>query len=67
MNEFLKEESASGTGKHIDGIATLMGWPSWQVGVPKREIDKAKRDIKEKKAREKKFKAKIKKLNKAKK
>ena len=48
-------------------IATLMGWPSWYVDIPKREVDKAKRELKEKKAREKKFKAKIKKLNKAKK
>ena len=48
-------------------IATLLGWPSWYVDIPKREVDKAKKELKEKKAREKKFKAKIKKLNKAKK
>ena len=35
-------------------IATLMGWPSWQVDVPNREVEKAKRDIKQRKAEEKK-------------
>ena len=35
-------------------IAILMGWPSWQVEVPRREVEEAKKEVKRKKAEEKK-------------
>ena len=48
-------------------IAIFMGWPSWQVDVPRREVDKVKQDIKKRKAEEKKRKKEEEKRNKLKK
>ena len=35
-------------------LAMLMGYPSWQVDVPKREVEAAREEVKRKKAEEKK-------------
>ena len=35
-------------------IALLMGWNTWDVGIPDREVEKVKQEIKKRKAEERK-------------